>query len=323
MSGCQIGLRVFSLLFALVWATPWTWAAEGGKTLYLLGKRGPVAGLIPKPGWYVTNDLYHYQGDIAAEIPIAGSIDSGVNADAWVNVLQMTWITETELAGARLAFGAVVPYGNLKVDANASARLPAGLAVARGKSDEVTDFGDPALAAALGWKRRNGDLFRAWNVYTTVFIPAGSYEVGRIANMAANRWGLDVGTAFTMGNFKRGRELSGVLGVTFNGENPDTDYRSGTDLHLELVYKQHLPNGLGFGLAGYYYQQLTDDSGSALLGGFKGRVAGLGPELSYQFKAAGRSLGLDLRWYHEFAAQHGDGRLLFRVIRRLPPPLLT
>jgi hypothetical protein len=173
----------------MICASPLAPAAEGGKTLYLLGKRGPLAGLIPKPGWYVTNDLYHYQGDIAGEIPIAGSIDSGVSADAWVNVFRMTWITDTvtELAGARLAFGAVVPYGNLNVDANASAQVPAGLAVSRGKSDEVTDFGDPAVAAALGWNRRNDDLFRAWNVYTTVFVPAGSYEVGRIANMGANR----------------------------------------------------------------------------------------------------------------------------------------
>lgn len=124
------------------------------------------------------------------------------------------------------------------------------------------------------------------------------------SHLGANRWGLDIGTAFTMGNFKRGREFSVVLGVTLNDENPDTEYRSGTELHLELVYKQHLPNGLGFGLAGYYYQQLTADSGSNLLGDFKGRVAALGPELSYQFKAAGRTMGLDLRWYHEFAAQN-------------------
>ena len=66
------------------------------------------------------------------------------------------------------------------------------------------------------------------------------YELGRIANLGANRWGLDLGSAFTMGNFKKGREFSGVLGVTLNGENPDTDYRSGTDLHLELTYKQLL-----------------------------------------------------------------------------------
>jgi hypothetical protein len=62
--------------------------------------------------------------------------------------------------------------------------------------------------------------------------------------------------------------------------------------------------GLSAGLVGYYYQQLTADSGSNLLGDFMGRVAALGPEVAYQFKAAGRTIGLDLRWYHEFAAQN-------------------
>ena len=176
--------------------------------------------------------------------------------------------------------------------------------MAAGKSDGVTGFGDPALAASIGWKHRDGDLFRAWSIYSTVFVPVGDYALGRIANIGSNRWGLDLGSAFTMGNFKRGRELSGVLGVTFNGENPDTDYRSGTDLHLELTYKRHLPMGFSGGLVGYYYQQLTADSGSNLLGDFKGRVAALGPEIAYQFKAAGRTMGLDLRWYHEFAAQN-------------------
>jgi hypothetical protein len=55
-----------------------------------------------------------------------------------------------------------------------------------------------------------------------------------------------------------------------------TDYRIDTESYLELVYKQHLPNGFSFGLAGHY-QQLTGDSGSALLGDFKGRVAAIGP----------------------------------------------
>ena len=306
LSSPALGRRLLSMLICLRLgaAAPATFAAEGGTSLYLLGKRGPLAGLIPKPGWYVTNDVYHYTGDIAAEIPIAGTVDSGVSADAWVNILQLTWITDTELAGARLALGAVLPAGRLAVDADASAQLPVGLAVARGKSDDVTGLGDPAFAAGLGWKVRNGDLFRAWNVYATLFAPLGDYKLGRIANMGANRWGVDVGTAFTFGNFARGRELSGVLGVTFNGKNRDTDYRTGTESHLELVYKQHLPKGFSFGLAGYYYQQLTGDSGSALLGDFKGRVAAIGPELGYQFEAGGRTVGLDLRWYHEFAAQN-------------------
>ena len=31
---------------------------------------------------------------------------------------------------------------------------------------------------------------------------------------------------------------------------------------------------------------------------------GLGPEIGYQFKAGNRSVGLDLRWYHEFGAKN-------------------
>jgi hypothetical protein len=279
-------------------------AAEGGKSLYLLGKRGPLAGLIPKPGWYATNDVYYYRANSDNLVPIGGRVNQGVEVEALVDLLQLTWITDIDLVDGRVAVGAVIPYGRVEVDAEASASTPGGLPLAAGISDDVTDFGDPVLAASIGWKHRDGDLFRAWNLYSSLFIPVGSYRLGAIANLGANRWGLDVGTAFTMGNFKRGRELSGVLGVTFNGENPDTDYRSGTDLHLELTYKQHLPMGFSGGIVGYYYQQLTADSGSNLLGDFQGRVAALGPEIAYQFKAAGRTMGLDLRWYHEFAAQN-------------------
>ncbi|MEA3302541.1 MAG: transporter [Pseudomonadota bacterium] len=291
------------LMLACFWGS--AYAVEGGKSLYLLGKRGPLAGLIPKPGWYITNDLYYYSGDTDQEIPIAGLLNKGVSADAVANLLQTTWITDINIGNSRLALGAVVPYGHVEVEANATATTAGGFSLAAGLSDSLTAFGDPAVAAALGWRKRDGDLFRAWSIYSSLFIPIGSYKVGRLANMGSNRWGLDVGTAFTLGNFKRGREFSGVLGVTFNGENDDTDYDSGNEAHLELSYKQHLPSGFSAGIVGYYSQQLTADSGGPkVLGDFKARVAGIGPEIAYQFKAGGRSMGLDLRWYHEFHAKN-------------------
>jgi len=280
-------------------------AVEGGKSLYLLGKRGPLAGLLPKPGWYITNDLYYYSGDTDQEIPIAGLLNQGISADAVVNLLQTTWITDISIGNGRLALGALVPFGHVEVEANATATTAGGITLGAGLSDSLTAFGDPVLAASLGWRKRDGDLFRAWNLYSSLFIPVGSYKVGRLANMGSNRWGLDVGTGFTLANFKRGREFSGVLGVTFNGENDDTDYDSGNEAHLELSYKQHLPSGFSAGIVGYYSQQLTADSGGPkVLGDFKSRVAGIGPEIAYQFKAGGRSMGLDLRWYHEFHAKN-------------------
>ncbi len=293
-----------ALLFFLtcMWST--AHAVEGGRSLYLLGKRGPLAGLIPQAGWYISNDVYYYTADTDQKLPIAGVVGQNVSADALANILQVTRISETIIGDARLALGMVIPYAHSEVAADASATYK-GIPVDAAISDDTTAFGDPAVAASLGWRHRDGDLFRAWNVYGSLFIPIGSYEEGRLANAGANRWGLDIGTGFTLGNFKKGREFSGVLGMTINGENLDTDYQSGLEAHIELTYKQHLASGLSAGLVGYYNYQLTkDSSGPAILGDFKGRVAAIGPEVAYQFTLADRTMGLDLRWYHEFEAKN-------------------
>ncbi len=63
---------------------------EGGRSLYLLGNRGPLAGLIPKPGWYVTNDFYYYSGSTDQQLPVAGIVSQDVSADAIANLFQGT-----------------------------------------------------------------------------------------------------------------------------------------------------------------------------------------------------------------------------------------
>ncbi len=65
-------------------------AVEGGRSLYLLGNRGPLAGLIPKPGWYVTNDFYYYSGLTDQQLPVAGIVSQDVSADAIANLFQGT-----------------------------------------------------------------------------------------------------------------------------------------------------------------------------------------------------------------------------------------
>ena len=61
----------------------------------------------------------------------------------------------------------------------------------------------------------------------------------------------------------------------------------------------------GAGVAGYFYQQITPDSGSgATLGPFMSRVAGIGPQLGYDFNFGSRSATISTRGYYEFAAQN-------------------
>jgi hypothetical protein len=95
------------------------------------------------------------------------------------------------------------------------------------------------------------------------------------------------------------------VGVTFNGENPATDYKTGTEFHLEGAITQNFSPAFSLGLVGYYYNQLSGDSGSgARLGDFEGEVAAIGGTLGYNFKVGPLPVSTRLKYYHEFAAEN-------------------
>ena len=59
------------------------------------------------------------------------------------------------------------------------------------------------------------------------------------------------------------------------------------------------------GVSGFYYQQISGDSGSgAVLGDFKGRTAGIGPVLSYVTKVWKKDLVAELKWLPEIDVNH-------------------
>jgi hypothetical protein len=97
--------------------------------------------------------------------------------------------------------------------------------------------------------------------------------------------------------------VSVFFGSDFNLENPDTNYQTGTEFHVDGMLAQHfsLAGGLaGIGVTGYWYDQITGDSGSgASFGDFEGRTSGVGPVLSYTFKIAKVDIIAEAKWLHE------------------------
>jgi hypothetical protein len=120
-----------------------------------------------------------------------------------------------------------------------------------------------------------------------------------------NRPALDIKGAYTFLSLQTGTEVSAALGMTINALNTKTDYQSGAELHFEWALNQHFPLGSAAGVGGYFYQQLTNDYGSGdTVGSFKGRVAAVGPLLSYTLKAGAQEVNLSARWFHEFAVEN-------------------
>ena len=62
---------------------------------------------------------------------------------------------------------------------------------------------------------------------------------------------------------------------------------------------------IGVGANGFFYQQITGDSGSgAILYSFKGRTAGVGPVLFYMIKLGKTDLLAELKWLPEVDTEH-------------------
>jgi hypothetical protein len=150
--------------------------------------------------------------------------------------------------------------------------------------------------------------FRANNFMTYVSgdIPAGAYSTMRFANLGLGYGAIDGGAGYTYFNPATGHEFSAVTGLTYNFTNPDTNYQSGVDWHLDWGASQFLSKQVHVGLDGYVYQQLTADGGqAAILGDFKSLVLGVGPQIGFIFSVGAMQGYLNLKGYKEFAAETG------------------
>lgn len=101
----------------------------------------------------------------------------------------------------------------------------------------------------------------------------------------------------------RGHEFSVQAGIINNLENDDTGYKTGAEFHLDFGLSQFLSENFALGVRGYYYKQVTGDSGSgAVLGDFKGESFGIGPGFFWRPKFASGKLVVIGKWMHDLTA---------------------
>jgi hypothetical protein len=295
-----------SLAVAFVGVGPFSaehpaWAAEGGHGVYLLGLRGPGAGILPPEGVYFSDSFYYYSGTAEAShgFPtVGGQVVAAVDATVRLNLASAAWTTPGQILGGNLAFSALLPIGGPVVDVGstlASPLFPSGVSGA--KHDSAFTYGDPAFSTLLGW--HSGSFH--WTMGVTAFLPVGDYREGALANVANHRLAADVNGAVTWLDPRIGLDLSVALGVTFNQENVATNYKTGNEFHFEWAATQNLSKQFSVGVVGYYYKQITGDSGpGAILGAFKGEVTAIGGTIGYNMRIGDLPIATRLKIYREF-----------------------
>jgi hypothetical protein len=288
-------------------------AAEGGAGFYLLGSKGPAAAITPPPGVYFQNDFYYYSGDLGGgkALPTGGRLAVGVQGKAAIEIPTVIWILPEDVAGGHLGLSATVPVGWKDTNADVTLAGPRGGRATGSVTDTVFTVGDPLIGGFLGWEANNFH----WQVGTLINIPIGDYQDGEISNIAFHHWGADVFAAGTWLDPSTGLDLSAVVGMTFNAENPATDYRTGNEFHFEWAAVQHFNKQFDAGLVGYYYDQVTGDSGAGARSEFKGRVLAIGATVGWNFEAGKLPIAARLKYFHEFDAENrAEGDAVFLTI---------
>ncbi len=273
------------------------WAGEGGSSTYTPGTNAWSMGVMPPPGLYFRYIFVFYEGRADAVVE-SGEIQLNARIRLMGNLLLPIVVTPFKIFGAN--WGVLVRLPLMTPDLKARLGTTLGGAEIR---DSRTGFGDIALAPlVLGWHRGN---FHWMLVVPTIYFPTGEYSLSNSVNPGKNRYGLQYAANFTYLNNDLGLEIGLHLGYNINFENPATRYISGDEFHLDYLIGYHTRFGLALGVAGFYLQQTTGDSGpGAVLGPNLGSTVGLGPTLQYKFKLWGTPCNVRVKYYRELATQN-------------------
>ncbi len=311
--------RVLTVSSALVLACipRMAMADEGGVSFWSPGLYGSLTAVPQQAGWSVAAMYYHTSVSADGSVALArqvtrggltanvsGTITANLDARGDLGIVVPSYVFATPVFGGQLALSAMGIYGRSQASVDATltgSAGPFGFTRSGSLADSVTAFGDLYPNATIRWNQGVHNFM----TYVAGDIPVGAYNPNRLANLGIGHGAIDAGAGYTYLNPQTGHEFTAAGGFTYNFKNPDTQYQNGIDFHVDWAASQFLSKQLLIGVVGYAYQQLTADSGALpILGDFKSRVFGVGPQIGYFFPIGDKQGYVNLKGYKEFGAEH-------------------
>jgi hypothetical protein len=292
-------------------------ADEGGVSFWVPGFFGSLAATPQQPGWSMADIYYHTSVSAGADVALArefqigkvpvnltANLNASLNATGNLGFVIPTYVFATPVLGGQASVSVVGAYGVTSASLAGALSGTINGAPFGPRFDSFSDttwgFGDLIPQFALRWNAGVNNYM----TYVTGDIPVGAYQSTRLANLGIGHGTYDAGGGYTYFNPATGHEFSAVLGFTYNLINQSTQYRNGTDMHLDWGASQFLTKQVQVGLVGYAYKEIGCDSGSGdHVGCFQSQVFGIGPQFGYVFPLSQGLQGyINIKGYKEFGA---------------------
>lgn len=246
-------------------------ATENGGSNYLPGFYGDFGmAAFPGAGTYFSNFFAAYRDEKA----LTGTL---LEMPGLLHVSEQTWLEGRFVSGL---------FPALMVSHDKSGP---------GNADRFA-LGDFYLVpGGLNWV---GENFSAL-LFEGVVVPTGRYQKNDF-NTGRNYWTFDHNLLLTF-NLPGSNELSVAIGYMSNLKNPATQYRSGDEFHFDFNLGHYFTNGLGLGVSGSHYRQVTaDQAANPALIGAPVEASSLGPSVMYAKKLNDQELAVSLKWLYEY-----------------------
>ena len=281
-------LAVLLFVSALVLSASVGEAMENGNWSYPGGNNAFPARLTPK-GLNILNatsirhnsELKDNNGD---DVPITYDVRAITSSTNFL------YNTGEKVLGGYLALYSVVPLLDLRV------KTPAG-------EDSVLGVGDISVGISNAYISKNWQIIPSLEV----IMPTAQYDKNDIVSLGFNRFIFE---PYVMLNYMS--DSGFIVGtktmLDYSTENHDTDYKSGQELHMDYAIGQRI-GACTFGIAGYFYKQITDDKiGSHTVKDSKAQAIGIGPSLVY----SSNNIDFTFQYTKDYAVKNkGEGDQLW------------
>jgi len=250
------------------------------------------------PGTYLRNDVIYYDAGIGAR-PVSGMLDPGFDQKLWMDRLTLAGYADRGILGGKLGIEVQIPYVfDLTVDQN-----PGGGVFNHLNSPNDSGMGDPILKPQIVWG--SGPHYSKLSL--GIVIPWGSYDSADVVSTGRHYWSVDPSFTYTFLS-ETGWDLSATVGYMFNMENsiPGPNYDTGDEFHVDGLFGKHFGEHFALGIAGYWYDQETNDEGPIqsppLTSTYHSEGYGYGPAISF----GNRNFSVVGKWLHD---EHAENRL--------------